>query len=108
MIQALIISIIISIITNGIQGIAGYFKSKKVKTLELNLRDKTIDLTKEIKRSKEKQKQIEDMFSFNLNNAEIETKMNLHVEILNKARSNQNVKEELKNISTDIRNIFNS
>jgi predicted transcriptional regulator len=108
MIQALIISIIIGIITNAIQGAIGYFKSEKIKSLHKNLLDERIKLANEIRQFQEKQKQIEDMFSFNLNNAEIESKMNLHVKILNEARSKKNVKEELRQISTDIRNIFNN
>lgn len=108
MIQALIISIVIGIVTNSIQIAIAYFKSRKIENLENALEAKKIDLANEIRQSQDKQKQIEDMFSFNLNNSEIESKMNLHVKILKEARSNQNVKEEFKSISTDIRNIFNS
>lgn len=108
MIQALIISIVIGIITNGIQGVIGYFKSKKVKTLQKDLLDERIKLAEEIKRSQEKQQQVEDLLNFNSNDAKIQSKMDKSIKILTETRSKTNVKKELSNISTNVRNIFSS
>ena len=64
MIQALIISIIIGIVTNGIQGAINYFKSKKVKELEKDLIEEQIKLANEVRRSEEKRQQVESMLQF--------------------------------------------
>lgn len=108
MIKALIISIIIGIITNGVQGAINYFKSKKVKTLKKELEDEKIKLAEEIRRSQEKRQQVEDLLKFQSADKEIVKKMNDSVDVLEKARSKQNVKKELKKMSTRVRDIYMS
>lgn len=108
MTQVLTISIVIGVLTNGIQGLIGYFRYKKVKTLQKDLLDERIKLDKEIKRSQEKQQQVEDLLNFNSNDAKIQSKMDESIKILTDTRSKTNVKKELSNISTNVRNIFNS
>lgn len=106
MIQALIISIIIGLITNAVQILIGHFKTKKVENLENELKAERIALANEIRRSQEKRQQVEDMLQFQSDDKEIVKKMNDTVDVLEKARSNQSVKKELKKISTRVRDIY--
>ena len=108
MIQALIISIIIGIVTNGIQGVINYFKSKKVKTLGKDLKEEQIALANEIRRSQGKRQQVESMLQFQSDDKEIVKKMNDSADVLEKARSKQSVKKELKKMSTRVRDIYQS
>jgi len=108
MIQALIISIILGIVTNGIQVAINYFKKKKIETLEEDLKAEQIALANEIRRSQEKRQQVESMLQFQSEDNEIVKKMNDSVDILEKARGKQSVKKELKKISTRVRDIYQS
>lgn len=108
MIKALIISIIIGVITNGIQGAISYFKSRKMKRLKTELKAEQIALATEIRRSQEKREQVEALLKFQSEDKEIVKKMNDSVDVLEKARSKQSVKKELKKVSTRVRDIYQS
>lgn len=81
---------------------------RKITSLEIDLVEEQEKLRQEILRSQEIEKQVSDLLEFNSNDAEIEKEMDDHVRILRKAGSNDNVKEELKKVSTTIRNIYKS
>ena len=56
MIKALIASILIGVISNGIQAAINYFKSEKIKDLKNDLIEEQSKLANEIRRSQEKKK----------------------------------------------------
>jgi len=83
-------------------------KSEKIEKLEKENKETHENLTEEIKRSNEIKKQVNDLLEFQSNDSEIESKMNEHVKILKKAGSDDSIKTALKEISSDIRSIYNN
>lgn len=66
------------------------------------------ELAAEILRNQEKQNQIDDLLNFRENDSEIQKEMEKHAEILRKAKTKEEVQNEIVEISNNIRGIFNS
>lgn len=66
------------------------------------------ELAAEVLRNQEKQNQIDDLLNFRENDTERQKEMERHAEILRKAKTKEEVHNEMVEISNNIRGIFNS
>ena len=77
-----------------------------IKTLRSDLVDEQEKLRQEVIRSGEIEKQVTSLLEFNNNDSAIGKEMTEHAKILRRATSNEKVEEELKKVSTTIRDIY--
>lgn len=99
---------LISAAIAGISTLIVRGKNKKIDEQKGYVKNLQHQLAAEVMRNQEKQNQIDDLLNFRKEDDERAKEMDAHAEILRKAKTKEEVKDELKKVSDNIRNIFNS